>query len=76
MLNATDPDNNNAELNYSILSQPGSNNNGFIAKFEAPNVPITVFSQEDVDLGRIVYVQDSNVTGEDRIALQVIICAH
>lgn len=71
LLNATDPDNNNAELIYSVLNQPGSNNNGYIAKFEAPNMPITVFSQEDIDLGKIVFVQDSNVTGEDRIALQV-----
>lgn len=36
-------------------------------------MPITVFSQEDIDLGRIVYVHDNNMTGEDRIALQVII---
>ena len=71
LLNATDSDNNNAELIYSVLNQPGSNNNGFVAKFEAPNVPLTAFSQEDIDLGRIVYAQVNNMTDEDRIALQV-----
>lgn len=56
---------------YSVISQPGSMNIGYIARLEAPNNPVSSFSQEDIDLGKIVYVHNRNTTGEDIIALQV-----
>lgn len=46
-------------------------NIGYIARLEAPNNPVSSFSQEDIDLGKIMYVHNRNTTGEDTIALQV-----
>lgn len=69
LLNATDSDNSNSELLYSVLNQ-SNNSYGYVARLEAPNIPITSFTQEDIDLGRIIYVHNGN-SGEDKIALQV-----
>lgn len=68
-LNASDSDNTNSEILYSVLIQ-SNNTNGYIARLEASNTPITSFTQEDIDLGRIIYVHNGN-SGEDQIALQV-----
>lgn len=70
-MNASDTDNSNSELLYTILNQPDSSGIGYIAKLETPNVPITLFTQEEIDQGKIVYVHYGNTTGEDKIALQV-----
>ncbi|XP_065210163.1 chondroitin sulfate proteoglycan 4 [Planococcus citri] len=71
LLNATDSDNNSTELFYSVLNQPGTNTIGYIEKRNYPGVPIYSFTQEDVDLGQIVYVHNASSTGEDKVALQV-----
>lgn len=71
LLNATDSDNSNVELFYSVLPQSGGNSIGYVEKRNAPGVPIYSFTQEEVDLGQIVYVHNGTTIGEDKVSLQV-----
>ena len=46
------------DLNYTIMSGP---TNGVIVLADNPDIPITTFTQEDVDEGRVQFIQDGGM---------------
>ena len=61
-LNETDPDDDGAELVYTITDQP---DNGQLELTTDPGVAITSFTQADLDAGLVVYVHDGSETTSD-----------
>lgn len=55
-LAAIDPDNTAAELTFSVSELKG----GHIAEIGALTTPVTAFTQQDVDTGRIAFVHDGS----------------
>ena len=62
-LAATDVDNTPLQLIYTITTVPA---NGFVALNTNPLVPITSFTQANIDAGQLIYVHDGSETSTDQ----------
>ena len=58
-----------ASTTYSVLRDPA---NGFLALSSAPDTKIDSFTQEDIDLGNLIYVHDTSETRLDEFTFVVI----
>lgn len=70
MLNATDPDTEADSLTYSVL---GDGSGGVVERADAPDTPVTSFTQADVDEGLILYHHTRKEAGNAKLTLQVIL---
>lgn len=61
-LKVTDPDTGSASVVYTVTSPPA---NGMLELVSNPGIPITTFTQTDIDLGLIRYQHDNSSTGAD-----------
>ncbi len=68
MLTVTDVDNTNAQLVYLISVSP---TNGRLESAAAPGVSVAIFTQDDLDNGRIRYVHDGSETIADALTFSV-----
>ena len=57
-----------ASINYSVTSTPA---NGFLALSSAATTPISNFTQEDIDLGNLIYVHSGSETTSDLFVFTV-----
>ena len=68
MLQSMDPDDAPAGLTYTVTSAPG---NGQLELTTGAGVPITVFTQEDIDKGRVIYKHDGSEKPEGSFAFSL-----
>ncbi|WP_197455821.1 cadherin-like domain-containing protein [Stieleria neptunia] len=63
-----DPDDEGAEIRYSIVSGPA---NGYFEATSFPFIPINSFTQDDIDNGRVTYRHDGSETSSDLVRLNL-----
>ena len=57
-----------ASITYSVTSDPA---NGFLALSSAATIPVSIFTQEDIDLGNLIYVHSGSETTSDQFVFTV-----
>ena len=57
-----------SSINYSVTSAPG---NGFLALSTDATTPVSSFTQEDIDLDKLIYVHDGSETTSDQFLFTV-----
>ena len=67
-LHFTDPDNGAADISYSVSSAPGS---GQLELAAAPGVAITSFTQDDIDTGKVNFVNAGGEAKTDSFTVNV-----
>ncbi len=68
MLLEGDPDDNGADLTYTVVSAPVE---GYLALNSAPATPVSVFTQADINSGNLIYVHNGTTTSNDSFDLSL-----